>query len=882
MSQPESNNGSEKLKKLFAMTRRSGEFDELLKKSRELKKHADDLLRKGTSYLRVAEARLQEEAEQQVEQDKTNASISEPQINVAPTANAETEKITVAPIPTVNTEASLNAENANTQAESSTLASNDSASSSAKTEDIATTQESATAESKDAANPSIRTGIPSYVRGKISPELRQQQMRQQMRGSGKPQGTKPQNRFGQNQSGNPSFTSNRPASTSSRPTPLKTTPAAKPDFTPSKRLRDGKKEHDRNDDRSNKSSKRTLIRKGFLDESDESGRSVVRKLRNKKVTKVKPFEPIKIENAVITTDNLTVKILSETIGKTAQEIIKQLMQLGIMATINSVVDFATMQLVADALGVKIELKLEKTKEERLAEFHNVSPDEESKLISRPPIVAVMGHVDHGKTSLLDAIRQTSVATGEAGGITQHVGAYSVNVSGGRSITFLDTPGHEAFTQMRARGAKVTDIAIIIVAADDGVKPQTVEAIKHVQEAKVPIIVAINKIDKAGADPERVMRELSNYGLLCEEWGGDTVMVNISAKQKLNIDKLLENILFLSDYYNFRANPNREARGTVIEARLDKGRGPVANIIVENGTLHVGDFLVCGLSWGRVRALSDDKGRKVKSALPSMAVSVQGLAEVPTAGDSFYVVENEKAARQLIEERSAKQKTEMVSQTKIASLDDVDKLKANENIKSLNLIIKTEAQGSSEALASSLIALSNDEVQINVVSAGAGAINQSDVMMAQISKAVIIGFEVRPESSEVKVLAERNGIEIRQYSVIYDAINDVTEMMNSMLAPQYQEIVVGSATVRSTFKVSGVGIVAGCWVDSGKIVRGNKARLIRGGTVVADDVISGLKRFKDDAKEVGAGFECGISLNDVSDYLENDIIECYRMEVISAK
>lgn len=622
-------------------------------------------------------------------------------------------------------------------------------------------------------------------------------------------------------------------------------------------------------------SKRTLIRQGFVVDDMGEERMGTRKLKNKKVKQQPVFaQPQKIEKAVITTENLTVKILSEKIGKTAQEIIKQLMILGIMTNINSVVDFPTMELVANELGVQLELKLDKTKEEQLtAQFDEA--DKEEDLVKRPPIITVMGHVDHGKTSLLDAIRKTSVASGEAGGITQHIGAYSVMCKG-EKITFLDTPGHEAFTEMRARGAMVTDIAVLIVAADDGVMPQTVEAINHAKAAKVPIVVAINKIDKPGANIDRVKQKLMEYDLVPEEWGGDVMMVPVSAKTGEGIDKLLETILFLAEYNNYRANPKRSASGSVIESRLDKGKGPVANVIVQNGTLHVGDYVVSGFTSGRVRAMTDDKGRNIKEAGPSSPISLLGFADVPNAGDPLYVVSDEKTAKQIIDERTTKLKNEQANQGQKVSLDDVWNKISEGKIKELNLIIKADVQGSVEALKGSLEKLSNEEVKVVVVHGGVGAINKSDLMLAGVSNAIIIGFNVRPDS-ESKAMAENMGIDIRLYNVIYDAVDDVNAAMKGLIAPKFEEKIMGRAQVRNVFKLSSVGEVAGSYVISGKIVRNGKVRIYRDDVVIFDGNINNLKRFKDDVKEVAQGYECGISVENFSGFKENDEIEAYVVE-----
>ncbi|MBE5731489.1 MAG: translation initiation factor IF-2 [Clostridiales bacterium] len=652
--------------------------------------------------------------------------------------------------------------------------------------------------------------------------------------------------------------------------------ASLPPITGTKDRRVNDKKRDLNKQVEDKKSmnKRTLIRKGFITEDFDEERMGTRKLKNKKAKEVHVFQPVKIEKAVITTENLTVKILSEKIGKTAQEIIKQLMILGIMTNINGVVDFATMELVANELGVELELKLEQTKEEQLEALHE-EEDKEEDLVKRPPIITVMGHVDHGKTSLLDAIRKTTVAAGEAGGITQHIGAYSVQCKG-ETITFLDTPGHEAFTEMRARGALVTDIVILIVAADDGIMPQTIEAIHHAKAANVPIVVAINKIDKPGANIEKVKQTLTDHELVPEEWGGDTMIVPISAKKGIGIENLLESILFLAEYNNYRANPKRQAKCSIIESKLDKGKGPVANIIVQNGTLHVGDYVVSGVTSGRIRAMVDDKGRNIKEAGPSTPVSVLGFSDVPNAGDTAFVVDDEKMAKQVISEREAKLKNEAANQNQKVTLDDVFN-KINEGqMKELNIIVKGDVQGSVEALKASLEKLTNDEVKVVVVHGGVGAINKSDVMLAGVSNAIIIGFNVRPDS-EAKATAENAGTEIKLYSVIYDAIDDITNAMKGLVAPKYKEVITGRAQVRNVFKISSVGEVAGSYVLDGKIVRNSHVRIFRDNVKIFEGPINNLKRFKDDAKEVAAGYECGISVEGFIGFKELDEIESYVME-----
>lgn len=731
--------------------------------------------------------------------------------------------------------------------------------------------------------PQVKT-TPSFVRGMYTPPPAMQKPAQpkgqmgprsgqsRMNNGNRPQGQgsfPSRNGAGFSQGTKPSSGGIRPAARSGAPK-IAAMPVAP---VKDRKAFDKKKDFNKPEDKKTMN-KRTLIRKGFITDDVGEERMGTRKLKNKKPKAPVVVAPVKIEKAVITTENLTVKILSEKIGKTAQEIIKQLMLLGIMTNINSVVDFPTMELVANELGVELELKLEQTKEEKLEAMHD-EQDDEKDLVKRPPVITVMGHVDHGKTSLLDAIRKTSVAAGEAGGITQHIGAYSVMCKG-EKITFLDTPGHEAFTEMRARGALVTDIAVLIVAADDGVMPQTVESINHAKAAKVPVIVAINKIDKPGANIERVKQALTEYDLVPEEWGGDTIMVPVSAKTGEGIDKLLEMILFLAEYNNYRANPKRKARGSVIESKLDKGKGPVANIIVQNGTLHVGDYVVSGLTSGRVRGMVDDKGRSVKEAGPSSPVSVLGFTDVPNAGDAIYVVDDEKTAKQVIAERTAKMKNEQANQGQKITLDDVFNKISEGKMKELNLLIKADVQGSVEALKTSLEKLSNDEVKVNVIHGGVGAINKSDLMLAGVSNAIIIGFNVRPDS-ESKALAESTGVDIRLYNIIYEAIDDIEAAMKGLIAPKYKETVIGRAQIRNVIKISGVGAIAGCYVLSGKLARNAKVRVYRNDVVIFDGSVNNLKRFKDDVKEVAAGYECGLSFDNFEGFSENDEVEAYVLE-----
>ncbi|MCL2675757.1 MAG: translation initiation factor IF-2 [Firmicutes bacterium] len=618
--------------------------------------------------------------------------------------------------------------------------------------------------------------------------------------------------------------------------------------------------------------RRTLLRKGYITENLDEDRMGSRKLKSKKI-RLASFVAPKVEKAIVTTPNLTVKILSEKIGKTAQEIIKQLMVLGFLTNINSVVDFPTMELVANELGVGLELKLEQTKEELLEEQFEVV-DEEQDLVKRPPIVTVMGHVDHGKTSLLDAIRKTNVASGEAGGITQHIGAYSVSANG-EKITFLDTPGHEAFTELRRRGANVTDIAVLIVAADDGVMPQTIEALSHAKAAKVPILVAINKIDKPAADVEKIKQELTAYEVIPEEWGGDTIMVPISAKRGDNIDKLLEMILFLAEYHNYRANPDRKAKASVVEAKLDRGKGPVANIIVQNGTLRVGDFLVSGMTSGRVRAMVDDKGRSIKEAPPSTPVSILGLESVPQSGDGAYVVDDERTARAIIDERNIRERQQKIIEPPKPKA--FDPLQPKEK-KEFKIILKADVHGSAEALKLNLGKMINDEVKANVIHCGVGAINKSDVMLAETYHAVIIGFNVRPDADS-KAQAEKESVNIKLYNIIYEAINDVERMMKGMMTPKFREVIVGRAQVRNVFKLTDAGMVAGCYITSGKAQRGAHAKVLREGKEVHTGSVVGLKRFKEDVKEVATGFECGISVGGYDDIKEFDEIEFSIQEEI---
>ncbi|MBS7298582.1 MAG: translation initiation factor IF-2 [Eubacteriales bacterium] len=584
--------------------------------------------------------------------------------------------------------------------------------------------------------------------------------------------------------------------------------------------------------------------------------------------KPKKEEPKSIEIS----ETITVGEFAQKIQKSAAEIIKKLMMLGVMATVNQSIDFETAQLIAADFDIEVTQEVVLTKEDILFQEEEDKPED---LVPRPPVVVVMGHVDHGKTSLLDAIRDTSVASGEAGGITQHIGAYSVRLND-RDITFLDTPGHEAFTTMRARGAQVTDVAILVVAADDGIMPQTIEAINHAKAAGVTIVVAINKIDKEGANAERVKQMLVEHELVPEEWGGDTVCVEVSAKQRINIDGLLEMVLLIADMKELKANPNKPAKGAVIEAQLDKGRGPVATVLVQDGTLNVGDIVIAGTAVGHVRAMVNDKGRRVKTAGPATPVEILGLSEVPSGGDKFSVVKDEKLARDVAEARKHEQKETLFNQTVKVSLDNLFSQIDEGNMKELNVIVKADVQGSVEAVKQSLEKLSNDEVRVRAIHGGVGAVNESDVMLANASNAIIVGFNVRPDAG-ASAAAERQDVDIRLYRVIYQAIEEIEAAMKGMLDPEFKEVLLGHAEIRQTFKVSGIGTIAGSYVTDGKITRNAEVRVVRNGIVVFEGKLASLKRFKDDAKEVLENFECGISIENFNDIKEGDVIECYEMQ-----
>ena len=573
--------------------------------------------------------------------------------------------------------------------------------------------------------------------------------------------------------------------------------------------------------------------------------------------------------------SITVKELAEKLHKPVNDVIRTLIFKGVMAAINQEIDFET----AEKVCAEYNALVEKQEEVEELEVLEIEEDEEENLKKRPPIVTVMGHVDHGKTSLLDCIRKSRVTDSEAGGITQHIGAYTITLNG-EKITFLDTPGHEAFTAMRARGAQITDIVILVVAADDGIMPQTKEAIDHCKAAGVPIVVAINKIDKPGANPDRVKQELAEQGLLVEAWGGDVICEEVSAKQNLNIDKLLEMVLLSAEMLELKANANRRAVGTVIESKLDKGRGAVASLLVQNGTLHVGDSILVGSTYGRVRAMFDDTGKKIKSAGPSIPVEVLGLSEVPEAGDRFNQVKDEKTARNMAESRKEKLKAQTLASHKV-SLENLYSQIKDGSVKELSVIVKADVQGSIQAITGSLDKLSSDDVKVRVIHGGVGAITETDVTLANASNAIIIGFNVRPDVNAV-VQAEKDGVDIKTYRVIYDAIDDVKSAMIGMLEPEYKEVVLGSAEVRTTYKISNVGTIAGCYVLNGKLKRNAETRVIRDGIVIFESTLSSLKRFKDDAKEVNAGYECGLTVDKFNNIEEGDIIECFVMEAVQRK
>ncbi len=612
--------------------------------------------------------------------------------------------------------------------------------------------------------------------------------------------------------------------------------------------------------------------------TQKSAQKQRQKYSTKKETETEKLRRLELERArkqqlkVLIPDEIVVSELASRLKVTVSDVIKKLMGLGIMASINETVDFDTASLIAEEFNAKVEKEVIVTIEERLIDD---SDDDSDNVEERCPVVVVMGHVDHGKTSILDRIRHAHVTASEAGGITQHIGAYQVNYQG-KDITFLDTPGHEAFTSMRARGANITDIAVLVVAGDDGIMPQTIESINHAKAAGVTLIVAINKMDVEGANADRVKQELTEQGIVCEEWGGDTICVPVSAKTGEGIDDLLENILLVAEVKELKANPNRLAKGAIIEAKLDKGRGPVATILVQNGTLHQGDVIIAGTSVGRVRVMTNDKGKQVTSAGPSVPVEITGLAEVPSAGDTFNAVEDEKLARELVEQRKHEAKQQQFKNYQKVTLDNLFSQIEQGEMKELPIIVKADVQGSVEAVKQSLEKLSNDEVRVKVIHGAVGAVSESDVMLASVSNAIIVGFNVRPDPVASES-AERDGVDIRLYRVIYDAIDEVSTAMKGMLAPKIREVQLGRAEVRQVYKISNVGQIAGSYVLNGKITRSSEIRVVRDGIVIAEDKIDSLKRFKDDAKEVASGYECGIGLTKFNDIKEGDILEAFIME-----
>lgn len=601
------------------------------------------------------------------------------------------------------------------------------------------------------------------------------------------------------------------------------------------------------------------------------------KNRNEESTILEEKEEIIEESVIEMDETITVKELAEKLEKSSTEVIKQLIFMGVMAGINQEIDFETAEKLAEKFEA-IVVKKESNEEEEVDLEEDV--DDEANLEDRPPVITVMGHVDHGKTSLLDAIRKAKVTATEAGGITQHIGAYTVNIND-QKITFLDTPGHEAFTAMRARGAQITDIVILVVAADDGIMPQTAEAINHCKAANVPMVVAINKIDRPGANIDKVKQELTEYGLVSEDWGGDVICVPVSAHTKEGIDTLLEMVLLTAEMLELKANANRNGKGTVVESKLDKGRGAVATLLVQNGTLSVGDSIIVGSTYGRIRAMFDDKGKKIKSAGPSIPVEILGLSEVPAAGDRFHQIKDEKTARDMAEKRKDKLRAEYLQSTHKVSLEDLYSQIKEGKVKELNIIVKADVQGSIEALKQSLQKLSNDEVKVRVIHGAVGAITETDVTLASASNAIIIGFNVRPNDNAVAI-AEKDSVDIKTYRVIYNAIDDIKSAMIGMLEPEYKEVVLGKAEVRQVYKISNVGTIAGCYVLDGKLTRNSSVRVIRDGIVIFESELASLKRFKDDAKEVASGYECGLSVEKFNDLKDGDIIEAFTMEEIKKK
>ena len=627
-------------------------------------------------------------------------------------------------------------------------------------------------------------------------------------------------------------------------------------------------------DRDRKGGKEKIVNKVKQRQQGQAASAKRRQEERDKMQKLQLEIAKKQQLKVMIPDEINVGELAARMKKSAGEVIKRLIKLGVFASVSDIIDYDTAALVAMEFGCKVEKEVVVSVEERLIDDHE---DSESELVGRAPVVVVMGHVDHGKTSLLDYIRHANVASGEAGGITQHIGAYTVEINGS-PITFLDTPGHEAFTSMRARGAMVTDIAILVVAADDGIMPQTIESINHAKAAGIPLVVAINKMDTVGANPERIKQQLTEYDIVPEEWGGDTIICPISAKTGEGIDNLLENLVVLAEIQELKANPNRAAKGAVIEARLDKGRGPIMTVLVQNGTLKLGDIIIAGTAVGRVRTMINDKGQRISEAGPSVPVEISGMSEVPSAGDTFNAVDDERMARELVEERKTKQKNAAFGLGKKVSLEDLfSQIQAGE-MKTLNIIVKADVQGSAEAVKASLEKITNDEVRVKVIHSGVGAINESDVMLAATSGAIIVGFNVRPDNA-ARDSAARANVDMRMYRVIYDCINEIEAAMKGMLAPKFEEVIIGHAEVRETYKVSKVGTVTGCYVLDGKIQRGCSVRVLRDNIVIHEGELASLRRFKDDVKEVASGYECGMQVEKFNDIKVGDIIECFVMEQI---
>ncbi len=627
-------------------------------------------------------------------------------------------------------------------------------------------------------------------------------------------------------------------------------------------------------DRDRKGGKEKIVNKVKQRQQGQAASAKRRQEERDKMQKLQLEIAKKQQLKVMIPDEINVGELAARMKKSAGEVIKRLIKLGVFASVSDIIDYDTAALVAMEFGCKVEKEVVVSVEERLIDDHE---DSESELVGRAPVVVVMGHVDHGKTSLLDYIRHANVASGEAGGITQHIGAYTVEINGS-PITFLDTPGHEAFTSMRARGAMVTDIAILVVAADDGIMPQTIESINHAKAAGIPLVVAINKMDTVGANPERIKQQLTEYDIVPEEWGGDTIICPISAKTGDGIDNLLENLVVLAEIQELKANPNRAAKGAVIEARLDKGRGPIMTVLVQNGTLKLGDIIIAGTAVGRVRTMINDKGQRISEAGPSVPVEISGMSEVPSAGDTFNAVDDERMARELVEERKTQQKNAAFGLGKKVSLEDLfSQIQAGE-MKTLNIIVKADVQGSAEAVKASLEKITNDEVRVKVIHSGVGAINESDVMLAATSGAIIVGFNVRPDNA-ARDSAARANVDMRMYRVIYDCINEIEAAMKGMLAPKFEEVIIGHAEVRETYKVSKVGTVTGCYVLDGKIQRGCSVRVLRDNIVIHEGELASLRRFKDDVKEVASGYECGMQVEKFNDIKVGDIIECFVMEQI---